>query len=153
MKLLSRNEAIGFLAAPLAAPIACLLAAVVYSCISGESYDKTRGVLEWIIHAFKILLGVSATVLPVTYAIEICIVVPIYLICKRLKLVNFWSVTIGGLFIGAAPAICYLYPEFVKAIVVHDIESLFFFGVFAFCGYSTAVTFWFISKEGRKNGT
>jgi len=92
-----RRLLLAFLVAPLAAPAAFVLTAVVVEVIRSSATPSVQS-------AFSLTLGVFAVGAPVAYAATLAAGAPTYFALRALGLVRRWTVWLGAAAIGAAVA-------------------------------------------------
>ena len=148
---MSRNEITGFVVAPALAPLTYLLILIVSSYVEcfGQKSIKVNSIPD----ALMGIVGFTALGLPIVYFVTLVFAVPLYLLLRKVNCINVLSVSIGGAVIGVLPVAIVFPPEIYTVAVVHNIETLAYYGSFALSGYIAALGFWFITKKSRKNGT
>jgi len=92
-----RRLLVAFLVAPLAAPIAFILSALVVELMSSSATPSVHS-------AFDLALGVFAVGAPIAYAATLAAGAPTYFALQALGLVRRWTVWLGAAAIGAAVA-------------------------------------------------
>ena len=92
-----RRLLLAFLAAPLAAPVAYVLATLAVQLLGSGSAPSMQSALDLVIGVF--VLGA-----PTAYAAAFLVGVPTYFVLRRLGLVSRWTLWLAGAAIGAAGA-------------------------------------------------
>ena len=93
-----RRALLAFLVAPMAAPVAYVLATLAVQVLGSGSPPTTRSALDLVIGVF--VLGA-----PTAYAAAVVAGVPTYLALRKLGRVNRWALWAGGAAIGAIGAL------------------------------------------------
>jgi len=93
-----RRSLLAFLVAPLAAPVAFVLATLVVQALGSGSAPTMRSALDLVIGVF--VLGA-----PTAYAAALLAGVPTYLVLRKLGRVSRWTLWAGGAAIGALGAL------------------------------------------------
>jgi len=93
-----RRSLLAFLVAPLAAPVAFVLATLVVQALGSGSAPTMRSALDLVIGVF--VLGA-----PTAYAAALLAGVPTYLVLRKLGRVSRWALWAGGAAIGALGAL------------------------------------------------
>jgi hypothetical protein len=88
---------LAFLVAPLAAPIAYVLASLAVQTVVSGGVPSAQSALDLVIGVF--VLGA-----PTAYAAALLVGVPTYLVLRKLGLVTRWALWLAGAAIGAAGA-------------------------------------------------
>ncbi len=122
-----KSEKLAFYVAPLAVPFAFLLG------ISG--FDMQYGILDYLSN----LLLIAFFSLPIAYIIELVVGLPIYLLFKKLGLINFTTLFLGSIVVSCSPL---LLLWLVGAYDGEEYKLAATLPVFAFIGAVTGLTFW-----------
>jgi hypothetical protein len=132
-----RRTVLAFLVAPLAAPVAYVIATLAIQALGSGSAPSTRSALDLVIGVF--VLGA-----PTAYAAALAAGVPTYLVLRKLGLVSRWTLWIGGAAIGAIGALT-LTPWLRGGLF--SIEFPWWTG--ALLGLVSAEAFWRVLVGGR----
>jgi magnesium-transporting ATPase (P-type) len=150
MKNIPTNLLRAGLIAPLAGPI-CLFLIV---SIAGEiSYPSTRpwsykDYIEFVSY-FWLFMVLGA---PFGYLVAFIFGVPAYLAMKKIGHINFWTVSIGSMFISLLPTlILSTFFGFNQPSNENNPANLYL--AMALSGYIVGVVFWFVSRLGSETGT
>ena len=137
------NILLGFLVAPLVAPIIIFFIFMVAGENSLESFFElgTEGT-EALLAVAVIFIGIGSLI---AYAITLLLGLPSYLLFNKLNFINYWSVTFGSAFLAILPIL--IYSANNNFILYNDPEksSLLFYLSFAFAGYVVGIVFWITS--------
>jgi ABC-type spermidine/putrescine transport system permease subunit II len=127
--------------APLFAPVTMFLILVFY-IESIERFIPTKST-GWLA-SFEIVMSAGALV---SYVFTIILGLPLYFIFKRLGLINYWTLSIGGTSIASIPFVLMGLSEGLKRAQ----ENLSVFVVLAACGFAVGNAFYFINNWGNSN--
>jgi hypothetical protein len=121
---------LAFLIAPLAAPVAYIVGAIVVGLIVRGSWMSTRALLD-------LFIGVFTLGGPTAYVAAFVVGVPTYILLRRLGLVRRWTLWFAGAAIGAAGALA------LAPYLRTDLFSIRFpWWVAALLGVASAEVFW-----------
>lgn len=89
---------------------------------------------------------------PFGYLVAFIFGVPAYLAMKKIGRINFWTVSIGSMFISLLPTlILSTFFGFNQPSNENDPANLYL--AMALSGYIVGVVFWFVSRLGSGTGT
>lgn len=121
---------LAFLVAPLAAPVAYILGAIVVGLIVRGSWMSARALQD-------LFIGVFTLGGPTAYVAALVVGVPTYFLLRRLGLVRRWTLWLAGAAIGAAGALA------LAPYLRGDLFSIRFpWWVAALLGVASAEVFW-----------
>ena len=135
-----RRLLLAFLVAPLAAPVAYILATLAVQTLRSGSVPSAQS-------ARDLVIGVSVLGAPTAYAAAFVVGVPTFFLLRRLGLVSRWTLWLAGAAIGAAGAIT-LTPWLRGGLFSID----FPWWTGALLGFASAEVFWRV-LQGRGDRT
>lgn len=133
------NESRALALAPLITPFAFVCYAL-YTDLSGFNFDQ--GVATFI----GLFLGMALASLPVAYVYMFFIGYRFYRLLVKKKRVNFFTLTLGGVFVADIPMLL-IWPAAEMSGSVGFYQT---FELFSFVGFMIGLTFWILlySKRG-----
>jgi len=135
----------GFIIAPLFGPVAAVFLILLF----GNNPDY-----HFELHSFiKEIPGILFLFLlfgaPIAYLVAGLVGIPLFLVCRRYKLINVWSVTLGGAVTAVLPLlILHLYHGHMYEDPAKSAADLYLF--ISGCGFIVGIVFWLISGLGDK---
>lgn len=133
-----RRLLLAFLVAPLAAPVAYILATLAVQTVRSGAIPSAQA-------ARDLVIGVSVLGAPTAYAAAFVVGVPTYFVLRRFGLVSRWSLWLAGAAIGAAGAIT-LTPWLRGGLFSID----FPWWTGALLGFASAEVFWRVHEAGDR---
>lgn len=126
---------LAFLIAPLAAPVAYIVGAIVVGLVVRGSWMSTRALQD-------LFIGVFTLGGPTAYVAAFVVGVPTYFLLRRLGLVSRWTLWLAGAAIGAAGALA------LAPYLRGDLFTIRFpWWVAAMLGVVSAEVFWRVRGE------
>lgn len=135
------NDSKALALSPLITPFA-FAAYAYFADISGFNMDK--GILTFIGY----FLGVAFASIPVAYLYMFFIGYRFYRLILKKKKVNFFSLTLGGIFVADIPMLL-IWPA---AEVTGSTGFYTTFQLFSFCGFMVGLSFWVLLNYDRLRG-
>jgi len=83
----------------------------------------------------------------VAYAFVVIFGIPLYFIFRKFKLINYWTLSIGGAAIAAVPLVLMGFTEGIKKVQENGMTYL----AFAVCGFVVGSIFYLINESKDPN--
>lgn len=97
---------------------------------------------------FGSIFIVSLFGIPVAYVMALCLGLPLYLLFRKNRWVNFWSLSIGGAFVAALPTLLTLLILYDSWAAGRDWKL---HGLFAATGFIVGTVFWAVLRYWPHN--
>jgi hypothetical protein len=97
---------------------------------------------------FGSIFIVSLFGIPIAYAIALCIGLPLYLLFRKQRWVNFWSLSFGGAFVAALPTLLTFLFRYDSWVAGRDWKV---HGLFAITGFVVGAAFWSVLRYWPHN--
>ncbi len=136
------NESRALALAPLITPLA-FVAYAFYADLAGFNFDQ--GVLTFV----GLFIGMSIASLAVAYVYMFFIGYRFYRLLVKKQRVNFFTLTLGGVFVADIPMLL-IWPA---AEVAGSVGFYQTFQLFSFVGLMIGLNFWFLLNRSSGDGT
>lgn len=145
MKNEHKRIAAGFIIAPLFAPITAVFLILLF----GDNPNYHFELQPFMNEIFGILFLFLLFGVPISYLVTGIVGIPLFLLCHKYKLLNFWSISLGGAVAPLLPLfILHIYNGYMYEDPSKSAVDLYLF--ISFCGFVVGIAFWLISGLGNK---
>lgn len=135
--------------APLVAPLVLLLIILAIGWNArGPSYQYSLNTAHEMLGIIGLFLGIGA---PIAYAVTLVLGLPLYFLFKKLRLINFWSITFGAAFVAVLPIALLSLSADAPVNEAPRASIFWFYSAFAVCGYAVGTVFWLVSGLNKSS--
>ena len=135
----------GFIIAPLFGPIS----AVFLMLLFGNNPNYHFELKSFMSEIFGILYLFLLFGAPIAYLVTVLVGIPLFMLCRKYKLLNIWSISLGGAVAPLLPlSIMHLFNGSMYEDSSKSAADLYLF--ISVCGLIVGMVFWLISGLGNK---